>query len=62
MEKKKIRNPIVRALVSTNGPFKSKTEESYRHKINQQNKLEAEEELRNYTGNYKNKNDDKEAI
>ena len=58
MEKKKIRNPIVRALVSTNGPFKSKTEESYRHKINQQNKLEAEEELRNY----KNKNDDKEAI
>jgi hypothetical protein len=54
MEKKKIRNPVVRALVSTNGPFKSKTEESYRHRINLQNKLEAEQELRKYKNNNDN--------
>lgn len=58
MEKKKIRNPIVRALISTNGPFKSKQEVSYRFRLNQQNKQEAEEELRNY----KNNNDDEEQI
>jgi hypothetical protein len=51
MEKKKIRNPVVRALVSTNGPFKSKQEEAYRHRINLQNKLEALEELRLYKNN-----------
>ena len=55
MEKKKIRNPIVRALVSTNGPFKSKAEVSYKHRLNQQNKQEAEEELRQYRN--KNIND-----
>ncbi len=54
MEKKRIRNPVVRALVSANGPFKSKVEASYRYRINQQNKQEAEEELRQY----KNKNND----
>lgn len=59
MEKKKIRNPIVRALVSNNGPFKSKQEVSYRYRLNQQNKQEAEEELRNYN---KNNNDDEESI
>lgn len=48
MEKKRIRNPIVRALVSNNGPFKSKQEATYRYRLNQQNKQEAEEELRNY--------------
>lgn len=58
MEKKKIRNPIVRALVSNNGPFKSKQEVSYRFRLNQQNKQEAEEELRKY----KNNNDDEEQI
>jgi hypothetical protein len=60
MDKKKIRNPIVRALVSTNGPFKSKAEESYRHRINLQNKLEALEELRSYKNN--NKNDYQEEV
>lgn len=48
MEKKKIRNPIVRALVSDRGPFKSKVEESYRHRLNEQNKKEQEEELKEF--------------
>jgi hypothetical protein len=48
MEKKKIRNPVVRALVSTNGPFKSKVEVSYRFRLNKQNQIEQEQELKEY--------------